>query len=164
MLNHPCSRRAFTLIELIIVVSIIGILAAIVLPKFSHGKDQAAIAALASNVQSIQSKAAAEMAKSGDWPTAIDPTWFAGGEPDHPQNTYGIPMIQTVEVAGLQHPVQKMLGPGGAGAYWYNTATGAFRARVSDQGSEAATLKAYNEINGASETAMGNYGGGGGGS
>jgi len=160
MLNHlnvPRVRRAFTLIELMIVISIIGILAAIVLPKFSHGKEQAAIAAVASNVQSIQSKAASEMAKSGEWPTTIDSAWFAGGEPNHPQNSYGVPMIQIVDTSGLEHPADKKLTTGVGGVVPVRAAEGVFRARVADAGSEAETLAAYNKANNSSETAVGNY-------
>lgn len=156
------TRRAFTLIEIIIVVSILAILAAVALPKFTSGKGEAQLAALATNVGSIQNKATSEFARTGEWPAAIDDGWFAGGEPDHPQNNFGMPMIQTVDASGVRHPVQKVLADGGAGAYWYNVAEGTFRARVTDQGSEAATLEAYNQINGSNETDLGNYGGGGG--
>jgi type IV pilus assembly protein PilA len=46
-------RSAFTLIELLIVVVIIGILAAIAIPKFSNTKGQAFLAAMRSDLRNL---------------------------------------------------------------------------------------------------------------
>ena len=56
-----------------------------------------------------------------------------------------------------------MLTASVSGAYWYNPKVGTIRARVSDQGSQAATLAFYNLVNGSQETKLGNPSGGGGG-
>ena len=46
--------KAFTLVEILIVVIILGILAAIVVPQFSSAGDDAKLAALQSNLQTIR--------------------------------------------------------------------------------------------------------------
>lgn len=155
--RRPRSFRAFSLIELIIVISVLGILAAIVIPRFANSKEQAAEAALATTVHGVSTKLTDVYANTGDWPATIEASWFLGGEPNHAQNTFGVPMIQIVTTDGLKHPADRVLKAGVGGAFWYNPNEGVFRARVADQGSAAATLAMYNKVNNADETSLGNY-------
>lgn len=163
---HERAGHGFTLVELMIVVSIIAVLAAMVVPKYQNYRAQAAIAATAANVRAIQTQVDNAANESGVWPTDLDPAWFVGGAiPSHPQNTFGVPNhFITPMGSWSKHPLLKVLNSGSSGAYWYNPTNGLVRALVSDQGSAAATIKAYNEINGTNETNLGNYGTGGGGS
>jgi general secretion pathway protein G len=49
-------RRGFTLIEILIVVVILGILAAIVIPQFTDASDEASVASLQTQLQTIRSQ------------------------------------------------------------------------------------------------------------
>jgi len=49
-------RNGFTLVEILIVVVILGILAAIVIPQFSDASEEAKMSALVSNLQTIRSQ------------------------------------------------------------------------------------------------------------
>ncbi|MCB9864603.1 MAG: prepilin-type N-terminal cleavage/methylation domain-containing protein, partial [Phycisphaerales bacterium] len=47
-------RSGFTLVELLIVVMVLGILAAVVIPQFSDASEDAKIAALATDLQTVR--------------------------------------------------------------------------------------------------------------
>lgn len=69
--NHIKSlRRGFTLVELLIVVIILAILAAIVVPQFVASTSDAKLAALDSNLRNIRSAIALYNQQHGEYPAA----------------------------------------------------------------------------------------------
>jgi len=76
------SKKGFTLIELVMVIIILGVLAAIAIPKFVDLSSQAKVAATKSGLGAIRSVIAIEYAKNAtsgtaSFPTAITTALFA---------------------------------------------------------------------------------------
>ena len=64
------NRKGFTLVELLVVVAIIGILAAIAVPKFANANNSAKVAKIQADLRTIDSASAIYNAKEGAYPTA----------------------------------------------------------------------------------------------
>jgi general secretion pathway protein G len=153
----------FTILELLIIVSILGILSALLVPMMSDNAQEARLEALASNAAYIRNNvvyhsglATAPLSPQG-FVVAIDPAWFRHGRiPDHPFAES--PMV--IEVVSLApsavFPLDKTFDPDlpGDPSAWYNTSNGMFCARVPAQPTDAQTLRLFNEANKTSATSL----------
>ena len=113
-------RSGFTLVEILIVVVILGILAAVVIPQFTSASVDAKLSALKSNLQSVRSQI--ELYKlQHDYvlPTVLNfETAMTTSD-----GTYG-PYLQSVP----ENPFSGDNSVDGTGDWTYNASTGAFTA------------------------------------
>ena len=83
--------RAFTLIEILIVVVILGILAAIVVPQFTSASDDAAVSSVKSTLQTVRAQLELYKFNNGAYPTADDqtlPALWDDTDGEHDGNNY----------------------------------------------------------------------------
>jgi len=82
------AKRGFTLVEILIVVVILGILAAIVIPQFTDASTEAKTSAVKSNLQTMRSQVELYKIKNDDDPPATLAALVSGGYmqavPDEP--------------------------------------------------------------------------------
>jgi len=137
-------QSGFTLVEILIVVVILGILAAIVIPQFTEASTEAKTSSLCTDLQTMRSQIELYKIQHNDalpnmtvvagdnaltQPTDIDGTVVAAGT----ANSYGpyiqkIPMNQFNDSADIEVEAGDA-GLGGDNAGWhFNSLTGAFHA------------------------------------
>lgn len=115
------SESGFTLIELVIVIVIMGILAAVAIPKYEDMREQARVATVKGQLGSIRSAVAIQYARNALNGSAVFPsldgTIFADGRvPKEPVN--GSSAVKTTP------------GIDGAGGWQYNQPTGIVKINV----------------------------------
>ncbi|MCA9295366.1 MAG: prepilin-type N-terminal cleavage/methylation domain-containing protein [Phycisphaerales bacterium] len=109
MNRHVKRNRAFTLIEILIVVVILGILAAIVIPQFSDASTDAAESSVKSTLQAVRAQLELYNFRNNGYPSSVDALWDDANA-EHDGNDY----LQSAPVA-----------PAGY-AFGYTAGTGAF--------------------------------------
>jgi general secretion pathway protein G len=141
--------RGFTLVEVLIVVIILAILAAIVLPQFSTASSDARVSSLKTNLQSMrgqiqtykvqhsdlypdsdfESQMTLFTSVSGGTAALKDATYFYGPYiPSVPLN----PLSNSRGVRIVSGATTSFIAPTTDGGWWYNSTTGEFRADLKD--------------------------------
>jgi general secretion pathway protein G len=112
MVRNNASRNAFSLIELLAVVVILGIIAALLVPRLAGNSDMAKEKACAHNRTEINIAAERYYIHTGAWPAnnlsdiAADPDYFPDGMPTCPVS--GASYL----LDGTTHRLQGHTGPG----------------------------------------------------
>ncbi|CAN0453317.1 unnamed protein product, partial [Ectocarpus fasciculatus] len=144
-------RRAFTLVELTIVLVMLALLAALVLPRFADATQNASEAAAQTNLAIIQRQVDKYHGMNGEYPGDVLADWFVGGTlPENPLAEFHTASM--VEVNSFANPTQtepsdKLMTDATASPWWYSPTTGQVRARVRVMGTPVESLRLYNRIN-----------------
>ena len=146
------AKKGFTLVEILIVVIILGILAAIVIPQFTQASGEARNSNLVTNLQTIRSQLLLYKTQHNEqYPgSTTDATIFgkqmtmcsdlagvtqAAPDATHPFGPYlqSVPKnplsgLSTVEV--VNNGATAFTNPAADAGWWFNMATGEFRANL----------------------------------
>ncbi len=142
------ARKGFTLVEILIVVIILGILAAIVIPQFTQASTQARLSNLQTNLQTVRSQLLLYKTQHNEsYPTTLgtqlveysDITGAVATAPDA-THTYG-PYLQAIPINPISNSaaIRVVNGAGTVFAapttdagWYFNSTTGEFRADLSN--------------------------------
>ncbi len=123
------SRKGFTLIEILIVVIILGILAAIVIPQFTNASEDARKSSVASQLQTLRSAVELYKLQHGDsYPTtggSVTGAWdwnlLLNTSLSYDSKTVG-PYLQQTPTNSMNG--SNLMGTSAAGNAWFIDATG----------------------------------------
>jgi general secretion pathway protein G len=123
------SPKGFTLVEILIVVIILGILAAIVIPQFTNASQNARESSLQSTLQTLRSQIQLYKLQHGDALPDLVTDWTpltAGTSYGNPSQTFG-PYMQSIPVNpmnGNSNVINATVATGGSSAPTVSTACG----------------------------------------
>ncbi|HPD29824.1 MAG TPA: prepilin-type N-terminal cleavage/methylation domain-containing protein [Phycisphaerae bacterium] len=86
----PNMSRAFTLIEVLVVISIIGYLIALLLPSLSNARELSRSAVCAHNQHQLAVAATAYTVANADWMNPIEDWWPSSTDPDRVEVTFRV--------------------------------------------------------------------------
>jgi general secretion pathway protein G len=148
------TTKGFTLVEILIVVIILGILAAIVIPQFTEASGDARLSSLVTNLQTIRSQLLLYKAQhieafpgtdgaSATFTTQVTQyTNASGGVNSTPSSSYPYgPYLQSVPKNPVSNSAAlriitdgstEFAAPSADAGWWFNCVTGEFRADLKD--------------------------------
>lgn len=153
------SRRGFTLVEILIVMSILSILAALVYPALTDLTVDAKRAAVVMTVHNVRDRIQLHtsigdvaLSPSGH-PTKVESNWFPGWRlPSDPWTSEQLKIQVVTGPKTATEPNNKTfrINPNGKATghtAWYNKSNGSFCVKVPDRGSEQDILELFHAIN-----------------
>ena len=110
-MNTETKRKGFTLIELIVVIVIVAVLAAIVVPKFSGQVDKSKVSKTKGNLSILRTALETYNAEKGAYPNASLSDLITSG------------YLKAIPEEGVTPSTTVVNTSNGAGGWYYNTTT-----------------------------------------
>ncbi|MCA9283626.1 MAG: hypothetical protein KDA22_00310 [Phycisphaerales bacterium] len=149
------------LIDSLVALMLAGVLAGVIVASRDDERMEQRVQAASSELWRLKEEVMLQAALQRDGlasvpPKEIDPRWFHQDPPRNPLLEDDRPWIDIARGVErtLEHPVDKAALDRNAALFWYNPSTGALRARVPLQVSDADTLELYNRVNGTALTRL----------